>query len=227
MADDTLLLPTRNEPTRSRIDLPQSLWLWLNAQSIGDRPTNFETASNSVLGPTKIGCPFADRHALAIVSQFAVGAAVIALLFSSCPPCVARPVISFDIRKAIERHSLWPFAHVSEEIRKHPPTLANFDSPSSISNEMASLGIGASLDHREPRTVSRRDRSAITRMTMPRYSFHVEAAARSVPTGTKIASPRDDCFSAIAFAAPGNPFAFVRGSINNDEPRESLPTKVH
>ena len=86
------------------------------------------------------------------------------LMLPSLPLTVGRFISAIVVYAADGR--IWgPFAHVGKEVRENHPTFADGNASSSVARPSVVVGIGASLNHLRPRTVSR-GRSMLPVMSM-------------------------------------------------------------
>ena len=187
------------------------------------RPIQAQPTTHQTFIHAEKSAPLLNALGLSFVCKGSIVAFVVGLLFSRSPSTIARLVIPVIVN-TIKRMVGWSYSHVSQEVDKEIPSVANGNSSSTISSVKPRLRIGATLFHAHPCFVfSAQLPCPVRRMSMLQNSATPATsgfAAAQVGTIDRIFHP------ASASACPLRPNRIAGAPANNRPFSKLHPSKI-
>ncbi len=168
--------------------------------------------------------PLRNSHSSAVNSDNAVVSLIATLFDSSRPSTVFGCVISVIV-DAFQRHTPFRKAHVSKEIVKNLPSLADFDPPSTVSRVAGFLNVLASPLHGRPDAVNLVSGKSVPFVGRPQLALEASTGL-SQPAPKALSGARVD-FPTVTVAFPDHRLNAVgRDALKHHQSPEPLSCDV-
>lgn len=146
-------------------------WIYRCSKCSLNIPSVAQSTSNYIIFNFKLPLPFRHCHSNTIDSHEPSPHHMSHLFSLSAPSTILRRIVSVGINTVKRMLGGRLFTHIFEKIRKTPPVVADFNSPSSVSVICPIFRIMASFHHRSPRIIFKAILASSTSMFVSRMLF--------------------------------------------------------
>lgn len=162
----------------------------------------FDAQPDGVEADARFFSPSGNRLGLAVKCQEKVATPVSVLRFACRPSAIARFVTSAVVNSVNGKASARTAAHISDEVFKAVPALANLNSASAVVGKRPVLRVIAALKHRVPNLVFRNFGKPVRGATVLGRATVAHLHLALLFGVAKLAAFADSLFAALALAKP-------------------------